>query len=92
MRVKVLGYLSNVAKYNLLFHPLQKVPGPKLYAISRISWTLDFLSGSLRLKIQRLYDIHAQTKCLALAPLPVMISTDRETPSRFCATPNPTSL
>ncbi|KAL5363703.1 cytochrome P450 [Aspergillus floccosus] len=48
-------YLGSVV-YALYLHPLSKVPGPKLYAISRIPWIRDWLSGRLHVSVQRLHE------------------------------------
>ncbi|PSN65363.1 cytochrome P450 3A17 [Corynespora cassiicola Philippines] len=43
---KPLLYFAGLAVYRLFFHPLAKVPGPKLYAISGLPKDLRNLSGS----------------------------------------------
>ncbi|KAL2424353.1 Cytochrome P450 monooxygenase [Exophiala dermatitidis] len=52
--------IASVAVYRLYFHPLAKVPGPKLAAVSRL---YDFyydciLGGKFAFKIQELHDIY----------------------------------
>lgn len=44
--------------YNVLFHPLRGVPGPKLWAASRIPYTVAWLSGYLPRVILKLHEKH----------------------------------
>ncbi|KAK7999076.1 hypothetical protein PG991_014751 [Apiospora marii] len=49
----VIGYCI----YNLYFHPLRRYPGPKLWAMTRIPYTLNFHSGK---GIFRIRELHQQ--------------------------------
>ncbi|KAF9888184.1 hypothetical protein FE257_009179 [Aspergillus nanangensis] len=40
----------------LYIHPLSKIPGPRLYAISRIPWIRDWLSGTLHVSVQGMHE------------------------------------
>ncbi|KAI1860178.1 hypothetical protein JX265_010102 [Neoarthrinium moseri] len=44
------------AAYLLIFHPLAKFPGPKLWAISRIPWAYYIITGDLWLVLDRLHE------------------------------------
>jgi cytochrome P450 len=40
-----VGYLVATAVYNVFFHPLRKYPGPKLWAMSRLPWSVNYMTG-----------------------------------------------
>jgi cytochrome P450 len=44
--------------YNLLLHPLRRVPGPSLWAATHIPYTLAWLSGRLSFVIHALHEKH----------------------------------
>ncbi|KAJ4396731.1 hypothetical protein N0V93_000952 [Gnomoniopsis smithogilvyi] len=53
--VSVLSYLGLLV-YRLLFHPLSKYPGPKIYALSRAPWTYrSCVSGSMAREVEKLH-------------------------------------
>ncbi|KAI0199882.1 cytochrome P450 [Astrocystis sublimbata] len=51
----ILFYWASVSLYYLWLHPLSKYPGPRLWAVSQIPWTIMFCSGQSH---QRLLEIH----------------------------------
>jgi cytochrome P450 len=53
--VSLIAYLVLSAIYNVFFHPLRNQPGPKLYAASRITWSLDFISGKSQYRLNELH-------------------------------------
>ncbi|RFU33682.1 hypothetical protein B7463_g2669, partial [Scytalidium lignicola] len=60
-----LGYLLWIPIYNLFFHPLRSYPGPKLWAATRIPYTLNYLSGHAPKKILELHDTYGPVVRLA---------------------------
>ncbi|PHH89659.1 hypothetical protein CDD83_5577 [Cordyceps sp. RAO-2017] len=51
-------YYALSAAYLLLLHPLAKVPGPKLWAVSRIPWAHHVIKGDLWQALERLHEKH----------------------------------
>ncbi|KAI5795730.1 cytochrome P450 [Geopyxis carbonaria] len=49
-------YTTALAIYNLVFHPFRKIPGPRLYAVSRLPWIRDWLSGKLHHTVQGMHE------------------------------------
>lgn len=56
MTSKVVGYVIGKPIYNVLFHPLHKFPGPKLWAASRIPYAIAIFKGRPHLKILKLHE------------------------------------
>ncbi|EMR61768.1 putative cytochrome p450 protein [Eutypa lata UCREL1] len=52
----VVGYVIGKPIYNVLFHPLHKFPGPKLWAASRIPYAIAIFKGRPHLKILKLHE------------------------------------
>ncbi|KAM6529442.1 hypothetical protein FALCPG4_007578 [Fusarium falciforme] len=55
LSIFVVIYIISSILYNIFLHPLRKYPGPKLWAISRIPYSLAWLSGQGHKKI---LDLH----------------------------------
>ncbi|KAK4033811.1 cytochrome P450 [Parachaetomium inaequale] len=53
------------ALYNLFFHPLRPVPGPKLWAATQIPYTLTWLSGRLHIIVHELHEKHGDVVRIA---------------------------
>ncbi|VUC29346.1 unnamed protein product [Clonostachys rosea] len=50
--------LGSVPVYNLFFHPLRKIPGPKSYAATRIPYTKMISSGQMHTKVLDMHKIY----------------------------------
>ncbi|OCK74119.1 cytochrome P450 [Lepidopterella palustris CBS 459.81] len=48
-------YVFVLGIYNVYFHPLSGYPGPKLYAATRLRWSLDVLSTKSAFKLDKLH-------------------------------------
>ncbi|KUJ19989.1 cytochrome P450 [Mollisia scopiformis] len=57
----VLSYNIFYVIYNLYFHPLADVPGPKLWAISRIPYNIHTLRGTAAVNFLELHKKYGQT-------------------------------
>ncbi|KAH7006917.1 cytochrome P450 [Ilyonectria destructans] len=55
--IQVVCYFFGSITYNLFLHPLRKYPGPKLWAMSRIPYSYNYMSGSAHKKI---FELHQQ--------------------------------
>ncbi|KAF5963416.1 Isotrichodermin C-15 hydroxylase [Fusarium coicis] len=51
-----LAYLVSVVLYNLLFHPLASVPGPKIYACSQLPYLRKIAAGRWPFRLTELHD------------------------------------
>jgi cytochrome P450 len=53
-------FLAVAAKciYNAFFHPLAKVPGPRIYAASTLPYIVGLLSGHWPFIVKKLHDVH----------------------------------
>lgn len=49
------AYRATLAIYNITFHPLAKYPGPKLYAATRITWSLVVIGGKSAFRLTELH-------------------------------------
>ncbi|KAK2814459.1 hypothetical protein FQN49_008179, partial [Arthroderma sp. PD_2] len=49
-------YFIGSAIYNLFFHPLSSIPGPKLYAVSQVPFLWESYSGRWPFTLKRLHD------------------------------------
>ncbi|TAQ90989.1 hypothetical protein B7494_g721 [Chlorociboria aeruginascens] len=67
-----LLYLISRCIYNIYFHPLSSIPGPKLWAASRISLAYHRLRGDLPYRIKELHDTYGREVRVA----PQMIDYD----------------
>ncbi|RAH84375.1 cytochrome P450 [Aspergillus japonicus CBS 114.51] len=54
--VIVLIYSSIISIYNVVFHPLRKIPGPFLNRISKLPWLLSWISGSFHRSLLQLHE------------------------------------
>jgi hypothetical protein len=54
------GYLILLGIYNIFFHPLSKHPGPKLYAATRLTWSLDVISGKSAFILTKLHEKYGE--------------------------------
>ncbi|CAG9975461.1 unnamed protein product [Clonostachys byssicola] len=63
--LKVTGYIVSLAAYNLLFHPLRRYPGPRLWAISRIPYARMQMSGKAHRIILQLHQIYGDVVRIA---------------------------
>ncbi|WPH01316.1 Hypothetical protein R9X50_00415500 [Acrodontium crateriforme] len=54
---KGILYIASLVVYNILFHPLRKFPGPKLWAASRLPWCYYQYQGRLQ---HRILSLHIQ--------------------------------
>jgi cytochrome P450 len=57
---QTLGYLIFLGIYNIFFHPLSKYPGPKLYAATRLTWSLDVISGKSAFILTTLHEKYGE--------------------------------
>ncbi|KAI9841643.1 MAG: hypothetical protein M1837_000490 [Sclerophora amabilis] len=53
-------YVIASAFYNVFFHPFRRIPGPRRYAVSRLPWIRDWLSGSLHRSVQRMHEEYGE--------------------------------
>ncbi|KPM39269.1 Isotrichodermin C-15 hydroxylase [Neonectria ditissima] len=60
-----LGYLLVNAIYNVYFHPLRNIPGPKLWAMTLIPYTRMYLSGRAVRKVLELHKTYGPVVRLA---------------------------
>ncbi|CAI6338009.1 unnamed protein product [Periconia digitata] len=62
----VVVYAVGVVVYRLWWHPLASLPGPKLWAISRLPWLWHMVKGDLWRALARLHDEFGDT--IRIAP------------------------
>ncbi|KAH8686184.1 cytochrome P450 monooxygenase [Ilyonectria robusta] len=60
-----VGYFLLTAIYNVYFHPLRNVPGPKLWAMTLIPYTRMFLSGKALREVLELHKAYGPAVRLA---------------------------
>ncbi|KAL8937574.1 MAG: hypothetical protein Q9211_003610 [Gyalolechia sp. 1 TL-2023] len=51
-------YLSTVIVYNIDLHPLAKIPGPKLWAATPLSYVYSLLRGNIVQDVRRIHEIY----------------------------------
>ncbi|KAJ5648686.1 cytochrome P450 [Penicillium lividum] len=56
MSIQVICYFLGYALYNFFLHPLRRYPGPKLWAISRIPYSICYMSGKAHKRILELHE------------------------------------
>jgi cytochrome P450 len=56
--VVILAYPTFQIIYNVVFHPLAKIPGPKLWAASRIPFVYNLLRGTLVKRQREFHDYY----------------------------------
>ncbi|KAF2493649.1 cytochrome P450 [Lophium mytilinum] len=57
----IAGYYISAGLYNITFHPLAKYPGPKSYAFTRLTWSIDVLSGKSCFRLAALHNKYGDT-------------------------------
>lgn len=58
MEVQVVGYALWRTIHQLFSHPLAKVPGPKLYALSGLPYALQLVRGNAPMALKQLHDVY----------------------------------
>ncbi|KAL8941937.1 MAG: hypothetical protein Q9216_001965 [Gyalolechia sp. 2 TL-2023] len=58
-------YLSNVVIYNIYFHPLAKIPGPKLWAATRLRYIFSLVRGNIVQDVRRIHETYGDVVRLA---------------------------
>src|ERR1700761_1842879 len=53
---QILIYRTAILLYNLYFHPLSSVPGPRLFAISNLPYAVALCGGRWPYKLKELHD------------------------------------
>ena len=56
--IALLGVASTCVAYNIFFHPLSKIPGPWLFASSRLPYIWCVINGRLAVKLHELHEIY----------------------------------
>ncbi|RHZ53905.1 cytochrome P450 [Aspergillus thermomutatus] len=56
LAVSVVLCLVAKSIYNVYFHPLSRFPGPRLWSLTRLCWTVSLARGDLHLKIKSFHD------------------------------------
>jgi hypothetical protein len=64
--LQFLVYKFSISIYNVYFHPLSHIPGPKLYAASYIPQTWSAIKGKKPFMIHRLHDKYGDSFAILL--------------------------
>ena len=56
VNVQVLSYILTTILFNLYFHPLREIPGPKIFAASRLPYVYSALSGHLAVDFKAFHE------------------------------------
>jgi hypothetical protein len=76
----LVGKLLYTTIYNLYFHPLAKIPGPKIAAATYLYQTYYSLVGGSRfyIQIKKLHEIYGKFLSLQVLPQPSVLTNSEE--------------